>query len=67
MKKMYAVLDNYHEGRFPVIATCKTEQRAEEYIKTKIKADRARGNNYDYNIAEIEVDEEAENDSDRKL
>ena len=31
-KKVYAVIDNYHENRFPVIAVCNTEDAAEKYI-----------------------------------
>lgn len=29
-KKVYAVIDNYHENRFPVIAVCNTEDAAEK-------------------------------------
>lgn len=41
-KKRYAVIDNYHEGAFPVIAVCETYKAAEEYIEEKIKHDRDR-------------------------
>ncbi len=61
-KKRYAVIDNYHEGAFPVIAVCKTHETAEEYIEEKIKHDRTVGNYYDYDIVEFEIeDKEAEN------
>lgn len=36
-KKVYAVIDNYHENRFPVIAVCNTEDAAEKYIADRIK------------------------------
>ena len=34
-KKRYAVIDNYHEGAFPVIAVCRTYKAEEEYIEEK--------------------------------
>ena len=58
-KKRYAVVDNYHEGTFPVIAVCKTYEAAEEYIAGKIKHDRAVGNCYDYDIAGFEIEDKA--------
>ena len=39
-KKVYAVIDNYHENRFPVIAVCNTEDAAEKYIADRIKEDK---------------------------
>lgn len=57
-KKVYAVIDNYHENRFPVIAVCNTEDAAEKYIADRIKEDKQKGNNYDYDF--IEIDKEAE-------
>lgn len=58
-KKRYAVVDNYHEGTFPVIAVCKTYEAAEKYIAEKIKHDRAVCNCYDYDIAEFEIEDKA--------
>ncbi len=59
-KKRYAVIDNYHEDTFPVIAVCKTYEAAEEYIEEKIKHDRAVGNYYDYDIADFEIEGDTE-------
>lgn len=64
-KKVYAVIDNYHENRFPVIAVCNTEDAAEKYIADRIKKDKQKGNNYDYDF--IEIDKEAGHDSDRNI
>lgn len=64
-KKVYAVIDNYHENRFPVIVVCNTEDAAEKYIADRIKEDKQKGNNYDYDF--IEIDKEAEHDSDRNI
>ena len=44
-KKVYAVIDNYHENRFPVIAVCNTEDAAEKYIADRIKEDKQKVNN----------------------
>lgn len=54
-KTAYAVIDSYHEGAFPVIAICGTHEAAEELIADLIKEDRKKGNNYDYDIAEIMI------------
>jgi len=54
-KNIHAVIDNYHEGAFPVIAICPTHEAAEEYIADRIKEDKQKGNNYDYDIAEVAV------------
>ena len=35
-KTIHAVLDNYHEGIFPVIAICKTHKSAEKFVNEKI-------------------------------
>lgn len=51
-KNVYAVIDNYHEGAFPVIAVCPTYEKAEGYIANRIKQDEQKGNNYDYDIIE---------------
>ncbi len=59
-KKRYAVIDNYHEGAFPVIAVCRTYKAEEEYIEEKIKHDRAVGNCYDYEIADFEIEGDPE-------
>lgn len=34
-KTIHAVLDNYHEGIFPVIAICKTRESAEKFVDEK--------------------------------
>lgn len=54
-KNIHAVIDNYHEGAFPVIAICPTHEAAEEYIADRIKEDRQKSNNYDYDIIEIAI------------
>lgn len=54
-KNIHAVIDNYHEGTFPVIAICPTHEAAEEYIADRIKEDKKKGNNYDYDIAEVAI------------
>lgn len=54
-KMAHAVIDNYHERAFPVIAVCGTHGAAEELIADLIKEDRKKGNNYDYDIAEIMI------------
>ncbi len=59
-KNIHAVIDNYHEGAFPVIAVCKTYKAAEEYIEEKIKHDRAVGNCYDYDITDFEIESDQE-------
>ena len=46
-RNIHAVIDNYHEGAFPVIAICPTHEAAEEYIADRIKEDKRKGNNYD--------------------
>ena len=62
-KTIHAVLDNYHEGIFPVIAICKTRESAEKFVDEKITADKRKGNNFDYDIIEIEVEEGVLSDS----
>lgn len=52
-KKRYAVIDNYHEGAFPVVAVCKTQRAAEGYKARRTKADKEKGNNHNYDIIEI--------------
>lgn len=41
------------------------QQAAEKYIADRIKEDKQKGNNYDYDF--IEIDKEAEHDSDRNI
>lgn len=48
-KKVYAVIDNYHENRFPVIAVCNTEDAAEKYIADRIKEDKQKGKAFSFN------------------
>ena len=54
-KKRYAVIDNYHEDGFPVIAVCETYKAAEDYIGEKIRQDWLIGNCYDYGIVDLEI------------
>lgn len=54
-KNIHAVTDNYHKGAFSVIALCPTHEAAEEYIADRIKEDKQKGNNYDYDITEIAI------------
>ncbi len=54
-KKRYVVIDNYHEDAFSVITICPTYKEAEEYIVGRIKEDKQKGNDYDYDIAEVAI------------
>lgn len=56
-KKVYAVIDNYHENRFPVIAVCNTEDAAEKYIADRIKEDKQKepSNNFNRVCAERHI------------
>ncbi len=54
-RNIHAVIDNYHEGAFLVIAIRPTHEAAEEYIADRIKEDKHKGNNYDYDIAEVAI------------
>lgn len=62
MKKMYAVVDNYNEGKFPIIAVCKTYERAEKFTLERVEEEEKAGNNYNFDIMEMEVEEELFND-----